>query len=84
MNALLDELQTEGLIRFTGLGGTTAYEIAPIIATGCHDVLLTAFNYSLLWCEATLAVLPEAKRQGMGVIVGSALAARSVGAALRR
>ncbi|HMN27700.1 MAG TPA: aldo/keto reductase, partial [Caldilineaceae bacterium] len=73
VNDLLDELKTEGLIRFTGLGGTTAYEMAPILATGRYDVLLTAFNYSLLWREATLAVLPEAKRQGMGVIIGSPL-----------
>ncbi|HEY8743096.1 MAG TPA: aldo/keto reductase [Chloroflexota bacterium] len=70
---LLDELKAEGLIRFTGLGGTTAYELPRIMATGYYDVVLTAFNYSLLWREATIAVLPEAKRQGMGVIVGSPL-----------
>jgi aryl-alcohol dehydrogenase-like predicted oxidoreductase len=73
VNDLLDELKAEGIIRFTALGGTTAYELAPIIATGRYDVVLTAFNYSLLWREATIAVLPEAKRQGMGIIVGSPL-----------
>lgn len=73
VNELLDELKSEGIVRFTGLGGTTAYEMAPILATGRFDVVLTAFNYSLLWREAAIAVLPEAKRQGMGVIIGSPL-----------
>jgi aryl-alcohol dehydrogenase-like predicted oxidoreductase len=70
---VLDQLKRDGLIRFTGLGGTTAYEIVPIMATGRFDVVLTAFNYSLLWREAATAVLPEAARQGMGVIAGSPL-----------
>lgn len=70
---LLDELKAEGVIRFTGLGGTTAYTLAHILATGAYDVVLTAFNYSLLWQEATIAVLPEAVRQGMGIVVGSPL-----------
>lgn len=70
---LLAELKAEGIIRFTGLGGTTAYELPPIMATGAYDVVLTAFNYSLLWREAEIAVLPEAKRQNMGIIIGSPL-----------
>lgn len=70
---LLAELKAQGIIRFTGLGGTTAYTLPHIIATGEYDVVLTAFNYSLLWQEATLAVLPEAKKQGMGIIIGSPL-----------
>jgi aryl-alcohol dehydrogenase-like predicted oxidoreductase len=70
---LLDELKQEGVITWTGLGGTTAYELPRIMATGAFDVVLTAFNYSLLWREAAIAVLPEAERQGMGVILGSPL-----------
>jgi aryl-alcohol dehydrogenase-like predicted oxidoreductase len=70
---LLAELKQEGIVRFTGLGGTTAYTLAHIIATGGYDVVLTAFNYSLLWQEATIAVLPEAVKQGMGIIIGSPL-----------
>ncbi len=70
---LLDELKAEGLIRFTGLGGTTAYEMPRIIAMGNYDVVLTAFNYSLLWREAALEVFPAAKKRGMGIIVGSPL-----------
>jgi aryl-alcohol dehydrogenase-like predicted oxidoreductase len=73
VNDVLDQLKAEGLIRFTGLGGTTAYELPPIIATGRYDVVLTAFNYSLLWREATIEVLPEAIKQGVGIIAGPPL-----------
>ena len=45
---VLSELKREGVIRFTGLGGTTVYELPRIMATGRYDVVLTAFNYSLL------------------------------------
>jgi aryl-alcohol dehydrogenase-like predicted oxidoreductase len=34
---------------------------------------LTAFNYSLLWREAAISLLPEAYRRDMGVIVGTPL-----------
>jgi aryl-alcohol dehydrogenase-like predicted oxidoreductase len=70
---LLAELKEEGLIRFTGLGGTTAYELARIVATGQFDVVLTAFNYSLLWRQARETVIPEARKQKMGIIIGSPL-----------
>ena len=70
---VMDDLKRQGIIRFTGLGGTTAYELAPIIRTGRFDVVLTAFNYSLLWREAENAVLPAAIEQGMGIIIGSPL-----------
>ncbi|MXZ76263.1 MAG: aldo/keto reductase [Gemmatimonadetes bacterium] len=70
---LLEALKSEGVIRYTGLGGTTAYTLPAIMATGAYDVVLTAFNYSLLWQEAVHAVLPEAEKQHMGVVVGSPL-----------
>ncbi len=70
---LLEDLKRQGVIRYTGLGGTTAYEIVPLIRTGKFDVLLTAFNYSLLWREAERVVLPAAVEQGMGIIIGSPL-----------
>jgi len=73
VNELLQELKSEKIIRFTGLGGTTAYQLPRIMATGNYDVVLTAFNYSLLWREATIAVFPEAKKQNMGIIIGSPL-----------
>ncbi len=70
---VLDDLKAQGIIRHTGLGGTTAYLLAHIIQTGRYDVVLTAFNYSLLWREAEHAVLPAAIAQGMGIIIGSPL-----------
>ena len=70
---LLEDLKRQGLVRFTGLGGTTAYEIVPIMRTGRFDVVLTAFNYSLLWREAEIAVLPTAIELGMGIVIGSPL-----------
>jgi D-threo-aldose 1-dehydrogenase len=69
----LGQLKDSGLIRFSGLGGTTAYELANIIRTGQFDVVLTAFNYSLLWREAEVAVIPACKEHNVGVIVGSPL-----------
>ena len=70
---LLQDLKRDGTISAMGLGGTTVYELPHIIRTGKFDVVLTAFNYSLLWREAELEVLPAAVEQGMGIIVGSAL-----------
>lgn len=68
---LLQELKQEGLIRYTGLGGTTAYRLARIMATGQYDIVLTAFNSSPLWREAMIAVMPEARKQNMGVFLAS-------------
>ena len=70
---VLEELKEDGRIRATGLGGTTAYTLAHIIRTGKFDVVLTAFNYSLLWREAELEVLPAAKEMNMGIVIGSPL-----------
>ena len=71
--SLFQDLKRQGIVRFIGLGGTTAYLLPHIIRTGHFDVVLTAFNYSLLWREAEIAVLPAAKEQGMGIIIGSPL-----------
>ncbi|MEI6519019.1 MAG: aldo/keto reductase [bacterium] len=70
---LLDELKAEGKIKHTGLGGTTTSELAHLCRTGKFDVVLTAYNYSLLYRESALEVIPEAKKAGMGIIVGSPL-----------
>jgi len=70
---VLTELRAEGLVRFTGLGGTTPYILARTCATGQFDVVLTAFNYSLLWREAAISVIPEAVKQNMGLVIGSPL-----------
>jgi aryl-alcohol dehydrogenase-like predicted oxidoreductase len=70
---VLDQLKKEGVIRFTGLGGTTATEMAHFMRSGRFDVVLTAFNYSALFREATHEVFPEAKARNMGIVLGSAL-----------
>lgn len=70
---VLADLRRQGIIRYIGIGGTTAYGMPHIIDTGRFDVVLTAFNYSLLWREAEREVLPAAIRQGMGIIIGSPL-----------
>jgi aryl-alcohol dehydrogenase-like predicted oxidoreductase len=70
---VLYDLRKQGLIKYLGLGGTTAYELAHVIRSGKFDVVLTAFNYSLLWREAALEVIPAAREQKMGIIAGSPL-----------
>jgi len=70
---LVDELKAEGKIRHSGLGGTTTTEMAHLCRSGKFDVLLTAFNYSLLYREAALELIPAASAAGMGIIVGSPL-----------
>ncbi len=70
---VLADLKKQGVIRFSGIGGTTAYELAHLIRTDKFDVVLTAFNYSLLWREAAIEVLPAARARNMGVIIGSPL-----------
>lgn len=80
---LLDSLKEEGLIKAAGLGGTTAYKMARLVASGRFEVLLTAANFSILWREAELELLPAAQENGVAVIAGTplqqgALAARYV------
>ncbi len=70
---VLEEARETGKADYIGLGGTTAYEMAHVIKTGSFQVLLTAFQYSLLWREAEHAVLPAAIDHGMGIICGSPL-----------
>lgn len=70
---VLEQLKKDGAISYIGLGGTTAYEMTRCINTGKFDVVLTAFNYSLLWREAEIEVLPAAKKHNMGIIIGSPL-----------
>ncbi len=70
---LLYDLRKKGVIKYIGLGGTTAYELAHIIRSGKFDMVLTAFNYSILWREAEREVIPAAKEKKMGIIAGSPL-----------
>ncbi len=69
----LEELKAEGKILFTGLGGTTAHELGPIIRSGKFDVVLSAFNYSMLWREAEIDIFPACKEVNAGLIAASPL-----------
>ncbi len=69
---VMDELKKAGTIKYTGLGGTTVYEMARLVKSGRFDVVLTAFNYSVLWREAEL-VIEAAAKQNMGIVIGSPL-----------
>lgn len=69
----MDEMKKSGMIKYTGVGGTAAHELAMVCDTGKFDVVLTAFNYSLLWREAQYEILPAAKKHNMGVVCGSPL-----------
>ena len=70
---VFEQLKREKVIKYIGLGGTSAYQITRIMETGKFDVVLTAFNYSLLFREAQLEIIPTAKKLGMGIIIGSPL-----------
>lgn len=76
---VLDDLKRRGTIRASGLGGTTCTEMASLARTGKFDVVLTAFNYSALFREATLEVLPAAREWGMGIVLGSTLQQGALG-----
>lgn len=68
---LLHELKEEGVIKYTGIGGTAIYELTRLVATGGYDVVLTAFNSSPLWRDALTTVIPEANKQNMGIFMAS-------------
>jgi aryl-alcohol dehydrogenase-like predicted oxidoreductase len=75
----LDELKRRGLVRFTGLGGTTVTEMTHLVRSGRFDVLLTAFNCSALFREANIELLPAARELGMGIVLGSVLQQGALG-----
>lgn len=68
---LLQELKDEGVIKFTGIGGTGVHELARLCDTGWYDVVLTAFNSSPLWRDSLTTVIPAANRHNMGVFLAS-------------
>ena len=70
---VIDNLKQRGVILSCGLGGTTCAEMAHLIRSNKFDVVLTAFNASLLFREAFHEVLPAARERNMGVMLGSIL-----------
>ncbi len=69
----IDEMKKSGMIKYSGLGGTTAHELARVVDSGKFDVVLTAYNYSLLWREAQYEIIPNAIKHNMGIVCGSPL-----------
>ena len=76
---VFEELREDGVIRFTGLGGTTVSQLAHLMRSGHFDVVLTAFNYNPLIRDAEFDVFPAAAEQNMGVVLGSALGQGAMG-----
>ncbi len=72
LDVLLD-YKRQGIIKHIGLGGTGVTEMGHLVKSGKFDVVLTAFNYSILYREAEDVIIDEAKKRGMGVIAGSPL-----------
>ena len=70
---LLDQLKSAGKIRFAGLAGTTVTELTSLVRSDLFDVVLTAFNYSVLFREAAAELIPTAVKQDMGIVAGSTL-----------
>ncbi|MCR9202395.1 MAG: aldo/keto reductase [Planctomycetaceae bacterium] len=68
---LIEELKTAGTIRYAGLAGTTVTEMTRLIASDRFDVVLTAFNYNVLFREAAGSVFPAAAERDMGIVLGS-------------
>lgn len=70
---LMDELKATGKIRFTGLAGTTVTEMSSLVRSNHFDVVLTAFNYNVLFREAKQTVIAAAKQHDLGIVLGSTL-----------
>ncbi|WP_338688859.1 aldo/keto reductase [Haloferula helveola] len=76
---VIDALKSEGKIKHTGLGGTTVSEMTHLIRSGLFDVVLTAFNFNILFREAAAELIPEARSRGMGIVIGSVLGQGGLG-----
>jgi aryl-alcohol dehydrogenase-like predicted oxidoreductase len=70
---VLQAFQAEGRIKYLGLGGTGVTELAHLVNSGKFDVVLTAFNYSILFREAEDTIIPAAQAHNVGIIAGSPL-----------
>lgn len=70
---VIDNLKKQGIIKNTCIAGTESPKLVDMIKTGKFDMVMTVYNYSLLWREAELELLPLAKEQSMGIIIGSPL-----------
>lgn len=70
---VMDELTKEGKIRYSGLAGTTVTEMDFLVKSNRFDIVLTAFNYNILFREARSTVIESALQRDMGIVLGSAM-----------
>ena len=70
---VMDQLKAEGKIQFAGLAGTTVTEMDYLVKSNRFDVVLTAFNYNILFREARSTVVESALQQDMGIVLGSVM-----------
>lgn len=70
---LMDELKAAGKIRFTGLAGTTVTELSSLVRSDRFDIVLTAFNYNVLYRESKDTVIAAARQHDMGIVLASTL-----------
>jgi aryl-alcohol dehydrogenase-like predicted oxidoreductase len=63
------------LTRFVGISGNNAHLLAKVLRQSDLpiDVVLAAFQYSLVWRNAKAHLLPLARQMGVGVVLGAPL-----------
>ena len=66
----VEKARKEGLIRFVGVTGHDWVQIQAAVATGLFDTVLCWYNCAMREPEQT--VLPEAQKQGTGVVIMNA------------
>ena len=69
----LDWAKSQGLTRHFGISGNNAHLLAKVLRESNIgiDVVLVAFQYSLIWRNACEHLLPIAKELGVGVVLGT-------------
>ncbi len=68
-------VRQQKLARWVGLSGNNAHLLAKVLRE-CDlevDVVLVAFQYSLIWRNAARLLLPVAEQRGVGVVLGAPL-----------
>lgn len=71
---LLEDLKKEGLLANIGLGGRDFRKMAKLVNTGRFDGMMVAGGIGLLQNQLYDELMPVAKEQDIGVIVGSVFA----------
>ena len=71
----LEWAKTQGLTRYLGMSGNNAHLVAKVLnEIGIEiDVVVIAFQYSLIWRNAVEDFIPSAKEKDVGVVLGAPL-----------